>query len=449
MIWRRLVIMWRRWAYSFRESLFALPVIIVAAGVVCAEIAAAVDRRLAGGEVPFAFTMTSDAATWLLSIVAGATITTAGVVFSLTVVSLQLASSQFSPRVMRSFVRDQLSQCVVGLLIATFVYCVLVLRTVSGDPQALAPPVSLSLAVVMAVATVLLIIAHLDHLAQRLQVGQVVRAIAHEGTAVTRTVLERTALERALHGDMPEPPSSVLTVHAPKDGWVTQASGSDILAAIPPGTTVRLETRTGAYIHEGEVLATLWPPPARPKKAALWVSRMIVVGNTRTMQEDIDFSLRQLVDVGLRALSSAINDPNTAVEVILRLGSLLRRVLSSPLPAAAVTGSAGRVLLRPWELDHEEYIAHAFDQLRHFATEQIQVATVMLRTLKMLEEQAEQEQRTHQVAALKRQTDLLLEALDRNADIHPADLQRLHQVTSTRSDPADHSHDMNPGPQMA
>lgn len=440
MIWRRITITWRSWAYAFRESLFVVPVMIVVVGVACAEIAALVDMHWAGRDIPFPFTMSSNAATWLLSIVAGATITTAGVVFSLTVVSLQLASSQFSPRVMRSFVRDRLSQCVVGLLIATFVYCVLILRTVSGDPQAPAPPVSLSLAVFMAVGTVLLIIAHLNHLAQRLQVGQVVRAIAQEGTAVTRVVLERSATERPLQGCEPEQPDEVLTVWAPKDGWVTQAGSADILSAIPPGTTVRLETRTGAYIHEGEVLATLWPPPAHPKAAALRVSRMIVVGNTRTMQEDIDFALRQLVDVGLRALSSAINDPNTAVEVVLRLGSLLRRVLPSPLPSTVISGPSGRVLLRPWELNHDEYIAHAFDQLRHLAPDQIQVAAALLRTLKMLEEQARHDKRSDHVTALNRQVEMLPESLDSRPGIHPEDLERLHQIASTHTDPAEHSY---------
>src|SRR5690606_21383670 len=123
----------------------------------------------------------AEVASWLLSTLAGAMITTAGVVFSLTVVSLQLASGQFSPRVMRSFVRDRLSQVVIGLLVATFVFCVLTLRHVSADPAEPAPSLTLTFAVLLAVTTVLLIIAHLNHLAGRLQVGEVVRAILEEG----------------------------------------------------------------------------------------------------------------------------------------------------------------------------------------------------------------------------------------------------------------------------
>jgi uncharacterized membrane protein len=134
--------------YRFRESLFQLPALIVVGGVLLAEAMAALDRAAGTERLPFTLTINSNAATWLLSTVAGATITTAGVVFSMTVVSLQLASSQFSPRVMRSFIRDRLSQIVIGLLVATFVYCVLTLRHITGDPSTAAPSLGMTAAVV-------------------------------------------------------------------------------------------------------------------------------------------------------------------------------------------------------------------------------------------------------------------------------------------------------------
>jgi uncharacterized membrane protein len=101
------------------------------------------------------------------------------------------------------------------------------------------------------------------------------------------------------------------------------------------------------------------------------------------MQEDVDFAIRQLVDIGLRGLSSAVNDPTTAVEVTLRLGSLLRELFDTELPPRTVAGSEGRVLLRPWDLSHDEYVAHAFDQLRQAAPSQSQVVATLLRVLRM------------------------------------------------------------------
>ena len=131
--------------YRFRESLFLLPVLIVLGGIVLAEVSHAVDDAVGDGDpVAGTLAMSSDTSDALLTTVAAAMITTAGAVL-LTVVGLQLASSQSSPRVMRSFVSDRLSQAVIGLLVATFVYCVLTLWYVSADPETPAPPVSLTL----------------------------------------------------------------------------------------------------------------------------------------------------------------------------------------------------------------------------------------------------------------------------------------------------------------
>lgn len=426
--------------YRFRESLFLLPFLVVSGGVVLALITNAIDDRAGSLHAPaYTLRMNSNAATWLLSTVAGATITTAGVVFSLTVVSLQLASSQFSPRVMRSFIRDRLSQMVIGLLVATFVYCVLTLPQISGNATDPAPPVSLTVAVALTVVTVVAIVAHLDHLARRLQVGQVVRDVAAEGEAVIAAVTAGAGREQPVDDAEMMPPPDALQVLAARDGWVSQVDTRLLLAAVPAGTTVRLETRVGAYIHEGEPLVAVWPRPKRPDHCRRRLAGAIEVSHARTMQQDVDFAFRQLVDIALRALSSAINDPSTAVEVTLRIGSLLRRVLLLPSPPRAVAGSDGRVLVRPWDLDPGEYIEHGFAQLRHAAPPQPQVAAAILRLLRMLTAHVKRAGRTEWVPALQKQVDLLMESLAKAPDLHPEDLAELRAMTTDATDPADHS----------
>ena len=163
-----------------------------------------------------------------------------------------------------------------------------------------------------------------------------------------------------------------------------------------------------------------------------------LIADSRTMQTDVDFALRQLVDVGLRALSTAVNDPTTAVEATLRVGSLLRRLLVADPPAEAVAGPDGRLLLRPWQLSADEYVAHGFDQLRHAAPAQPQVAAALLRVLRMLLAHVDSVGRPEHAPALRRQRDLLLGALRATADLHPADLARLEAI-ATGADPADHS----------
>lgn len=426
--------------YRFRESLFFLPMLVVVSGGAAAEITAVIDDAV-GPEHPLPLTVqiNSNAATWLLSTVAGATITTAGVVFSLTVVSLQLASSQFSPRVMRSFIRNRLSQLVIGLLVATFVFCVLTLRHVGPDTYAGAPRISMTLAILLTLATVVLIIAYLNKLAFGLQVGEVVRSITDEATEVLRHQIRETGDETAAD-EQPASSGHGVSVLAGGDGWVTQAPSRHILAAVPPGTTVRLETRTGAYIHRGEVLMTLWPAPEEREAVERRLLSTVEIANTRTMQHDVDFALRQLVDIALRALSPAINDPTTATEVVLRLGSLLRDVLVSEQPPLAVRGRGSRVLLRPWILSHAEYVEHAFDQIRQSIGGQLHVATAVMRVLHMLIGHVREHGRDEAVPVLRAQQRMLMEAMDGAAGrfgIHPHDTARLRAVFDD-IDPAEH-----------
>ncbi|MEO8814328.1 MAG: DUF2254 domain-containing protein [Mycobacterium sp.] len=426
-------------AYRFRESLFLLPVLIVFAGMALAVIARVVDKHI-GPSPRFLLKMDSGVANTLLSTIAGATITTAGVIFSLTIVSLQLASSQLSPRVMRWFIRDRLSQVVIGLLVATFVYCVLSLPDLDGSSPSPAPPLSVTVAVVLTIGTVITIIAHVDHLAHRLEVGQVVREIAAEGSMVIDAVAAAAADEQpAPTTDMDAPPEA-LRLTSPGNGWVSRVDAKRLLAAIPANTTIRLDTRVGAYIHLGQPLVTIWPAPVHPDRLRHKLTRAIAVSGSRTMQEDVDFAFRQLVDIGLRALSSAINDPTTAVEATLRVGSLLRRLLVMPSPLGAVAGPDGRILLRPWGLDANEYIAHGFDQLRHVAPGQPLVAATILRVLRMLVAYVAEEGRTEHLPALREQADLLLESLAKAPDLHPRDLARLRAIGANSTDPADHSH---------
>lgn len=425
-------------AYRFRESLFALPLLIVVGGMALAVITRVVDGNI-GPSPRYLLQMDSGVATTLLSTIAGATITTAGVIFSLTIVSLQLASSQLSPRVMRWFIRDRLSQVVIGLLVATFVYCVLSLPDLDGSSPVPAPPLTVTVAIVLTIATVITIIAHVDHLAHRLEVGQVVREIAAEGSMVIDAVAAAAVHERPAHDADMDVPQNALRLTSPGNGWVSQVHAERLLAAIPAGTTIRLDTRVGAYIHLGQPLVTIWPVPAHPDRVRHKLARAVVVSDSRTMQEDVDFAFRQLVDIGLRALSSAINDPTTAVEATLRVGSLLRRVLSAPPRLPAVSGPEGRILLRPWDLDPKEYIGHGFDQLRQAAPSQPLVAAAILRVLRMLVAHAKESGRPEHLPALREQTELLVDSLERAPDLHPRDLVRLKAIAADTTDPADHS----------
>jgi uncharacterized membrane protein len=371
-----------------RESLLFLPLVLLVGGVLVEEAAAEIDRhvRVAGLGM---FTMAPDAAVTLLSTVAGATITTAGVVFSLLVVSLQLASGQFSPRVLRTFWRDRMGQVLIGLLLATFAFCVLALSRLDTTAQA-APRLTMTIAIALALASILAIVGFLNRITRQQYVGRIMERIQHEATGLIRELPYGPRVGQQCGVAVVEPDlgklGAPLVVRGHEDGWVQQLSRRAVLAAVPPGSVIGLETRVGAYLIRDEPLARIWPKPdpATGRQAARLIGEAVIVGATRTMQQDIDFALRQLNDIGLRALSPAVNDPTTAIEVILRVSSIMRPLLLTELPAQAHRDEDGRVLLTPWDLDHAEYVRHAYGQIRLYAGPHPQVALALVRVLRML-----------------------------------------------------------------
>jgi uncharacterized membrane protein len=426
----------RAWRDRARESLLFLPSMMLLGAIVLALILGEVDTT-ADAELPAVFTFAPSTASTLLSTIAGATITTAGVVFSLLVVSLQLASAQFSPRVLRGFRRDRLGQVLIGLLLSTFAFCVIALAQL--DPEAdQAPALIVLVALLLALASVLAIVVYLDRISRQQYVGQIVARVADETLSLIEELPYGPRIGVRI-GDPISPPGLIgepLTVPAPGDGWVQQISRRAVIAASPPNSVVRLETRVGAYIVRGTPLITIWPVPPEPDRDRIrrLADDAVILGPARTMQQDIDFGLRQLNDVALRALSAAVNDPTTATEVVLRFGSVLRPLLLAELPAQAVRDPAGRILLTPYDLDHTEYIAHAFDQVRHYAAGHLHVVLAMIRILRMLRDVClSAGDRPEVVAALNREIGLALEAC-RTSSLLPEDLAKLEAVAGAPPD---------------
>jgi uncharacterized membrane protein len=224
-------------------------------------------------------------------------------------------------------------------------------------------------------------------------------------------------------------------VRSHRDGWIQQVSSGGLLAAVPPGSVARLDTRVGAFTVRGCPLLSIWPPPENPDAVERAVHREVIIGPARTMQQDIDFGFRQLNDIALRALSPAVNDPTTAVEVLVNIASILRPLLLTDLPGEVRRDARGSVLLRPWDLDHARYVRHAFTQFRHYGVSDPFVATALVRTLRMLLEAVERANRTEPLEELQRQLSLTLEACER-AGLLPDELAAVYAGATARQEAA-------------
>lgn len=369
-----------------RESLLFIPALMLIFSALIAVVLGRIDDMHKSERLPWTVTFAPSTASTLLGIIAGAVITTAGVVFSLLVISLQLASGQFSPRVLRGFWRDRFGQVLIGLLLSTFAFCVFALARLDPDAEH-APALTVMFALLLAIASVVFIVVYLDRISRQQYVGQIMARVVRETLALIDELPYGPHVGMKVGKLVPAPDVSTLgpplIVRSLGDGWVQQISRRAVIAAAPPDSVIRLETRVGGYLVRDAPLASVWPGPAEPDTCA-FIKDATILGPHRTMQQDIDFGLRQLNDIALRALSPAVNDPTTAIEVVLRLGSIMRPLVLAELPSQSVIDRAGRILLTPFDLSHNEFIAHAFDQLRLYAAPHPQVLVAIVRTLRML-----------------------------------------------------------------
>lgn len=417
-----------------RGSLFLVPMIFVLAAVVLAGVTVAVDRELleGPGELPFVLTSTVDSARAVLGTIASATITVAGIAFSISLLVIQLASSQYSPRIVHGLLRDPFSKRVMGLVTGTFTYCLVVLRTVRGpleeDGTPVIPNLSVAIAVLLGIASILGIIAFIDHSAHWMDVSRILARATDDAIDAVRDLWDEPAPELPT-GPVPEASVAHLAVTHDRSGWIQHVDLDDLAGAADEGGNVRLDTEVGRYAVPGTILCAIWPVPADPEEACAQARRAVVTGASRTSQHDVGYGVRQLADVALRALSPGINDPTTAQDAMFHAATVLGELLTRRPPPLASPMAGSRLLLRPERLDHVAVIELAFGEVRRAATGMPTVATYLLEILALLDQRAGGDADVH--AALAEQAGLI-RAAARTADLLPEDVERIESAHDAR-----------------
>ncbi|GGK99811.1 hypothetical protein GCM10012284_37780 [Mangrovihabitans endophyticus] len=288
-----------------------------------------------GWLVGYLFAGGPEAARTVLSALAGSLITVTSLTFSLTVVTLQLASGQFSPRLLRTFARDPVVQACLTVLLATFTYAITVLRTVRGsteDRTAFVPQISVTVAYVLGVASVFALVIFLAHIARQIRVEGMLREV-HAETRVTmdRVLAGSAAPEASGFADTPGVPSDAVPLCIDASGFFTYVDEAALRsAATAAGAVVYLDRLPGDGLVAGVPVAAAWPAPGEPPltdDARADLQRCLCAalhtGFERTAAQDVAFGLRQLVDVAVKALSPGVNDPTTAVHALDHIAALL------------------------------------------------------------------------------------------------------------------------------
>ncbi len=420
-------------AERWRNSLFVVPTIFVILGIVLAQLGIALDHAIGDGaqKLPLGLTSTVESARAVLSTVAGATITVAGIAFSVSLLTIQLASSQYSPRVVSGLFRDPFNKRVIGLVVGTFAYCLVVLRSVRSaleqQGQSVVPNVSVAAGVLFGVASILAIVAFINHNAHAMDISEILDGVTLDAIeAVDRhwsaNLFEPSPVQQ------PEvvPDGSSLTVTFDRDGWVQLLDQAGLLAMVPEGGTVRLDTAVGRYVIVGAPLCTVWPVPDDTDAAIEEARAAIHAGVSRTLQQDASYGVRQLADVALKALSPGVNDPTTAQDAIFHIAAVLRAFLEREPPARDVRHDDRRLVLAQAS-GPDELLALAFDEIRLAAAPLPSVAIYLLESIALLEESIDPSAGPPVLALLDRHARLVMEAVARE-NLSEHDLRRVRRI---------------------
>ncbi|MGX5358211.1 DUF2254 domain-containing protein [Kocuria sp. KH4] len=417
---------WRRatGAFWFLPSLCLLTAFLLAQAVV------ALDRVLPDDPsspwVSWVYAVGIDGSRSMLAAIGTSMLAVAATAFSITISVVATASSTYGPRLVRNFMADRGNQLVLGVLVATFLYALLVLRTIrsAGDDLTapFVPHLAVNLAVALAVADVALLVWFIHHIAASIQVDTLVHRVRRD----LHDVLDRWHPE--------EPPEDAARTSAPHAGG----------AGIPAGTTgylvevnlerlrdlaadqdavLELVPRVGDHLLATEPLARVWPE-ARAEDLAEQVRRCVRTADARTCDQDVRFAQQQVVELAVRALSPGTNDPYTAINAIEELTAGIAIAVSRPAPTnTVVSEGTARVHYRPVELD--EIVAMPFDHIRPHALKQVSVVLALLDLAARVHRST-----THPTVtdALRHHVQVLLEEFN-GTNPHPHDVHRVEQHT--------------------
>jgi uncharacterized membrane protein len=325
----------------------------------------------------------------VLATIASSTITVAGVVFSITIVTLTLASSQFGPRLLRNFMNDRGTQFVLGVFVATYLYCLLVLRAIRGTDQIkVVPFLSVTCGVSFAVVSVGFLIFFIHHISRSIIAENVIARVAND----LRSNIDRLYPDK-LEVGMPDEKSAreeklpdqfeggARPIESGTSGFI-QAIAMDNLFTLAQekNLVIRLRRRPGQFIAEGDILAEVVPPTpddSLPDE----ILRHVFFGRDRTPTQDIEYSVDQLVEVAVRALSPGVNDPSTAISCIEWLGAALIQMAERKIPSHWRYDENGKLRIITDATDFEGIAASALNQVRQYGRSSVAVTVRLLDVL--------------------------------------------------------------------
>jgi uncharacterized membrane protein len=364
------------WAEDLRQSFWFVPGTMAVITALVAFGTSWLDRNHVeevDSEFWWLFTGGPEGARAVLSTIAGSTITVAGVVFSITVVALSLASQQYGPRLLRNFMKDRGTQMTLGTFTSVFLYSIIILRTVRGDDFSLnVPHISVTIAIALSILALGVLIYFVHHVSSSIQADVIVARVGAE--------LEASIVELVKAGD---DENGGELPHSEERQWTTVlASGDAYIQAVDHDSILREARERDAYVEVcmapgsfvfcGAPLLKVSPPHSPEDEE--WLRERIALGDVRTPTQDARFSLHLLVEMALRALSPSLNDPFTAMACIDRLSAAIAHAGAFPIRKGVWRDSEGTARLAIPPVDFQDLVEGAYTQIRQSSTGSLAVS---------------------------------------------------------------------------
>jgi uncharacterized membrane protein len=381
---------------SLRSQLWPVPLVAVAAAVLLGQFLPVVDRWL-DNDLPawlsgVLFSGGPEAARSLLETIASSMVTVTSLTFSLTVVTLQLASSQFSPRLLRTFTRDRFVHNTLALFLATFVFALTVLRSIrveTSSGPAFVPEIAVTTAFGLTIASVIGLVLFLAHLSRQIRVETMLRDVHHEADQTLDKVFPSVS---TIEKEASLPRASAAVIAARSSGFLLRVDPATAVAAATRAEAfVIIDVAPGASLIEGVPVARAWTT----NEAALEGGRLLELGGDltracrtgfeRTSTQDTGFGLQQLLDVTNKALSPGVNDPTTAVHALSHISAVLCSLAGRTTGPRTLNDSEGNKRVTLTYPTFAQLLELVMDQLLTYAFSDPRTAH---RTLVMLREVA-------------------------------------------------------------
>lgn len=384
----RLPILVRNWMYALRGGFLIRPLVISLALGLTGMILSSAEESfpVVSAWVPetlFPSRTDPQIAQVMLATIAGSVMTVVSIVFAILLMTLTLASMQFSPRILVNFVRDRVTQWTLGVFLGTFLYCMAALPAARSLPHPFAPVATVTGALMLALASVIGLIYFIHHISRAVSVNHIVDRIARETEGVIDETMPRNRGPVARREDMAfEPEATEFPILSDQSGYICFIDSARLLKlAKVHKLRIRVLRPVGHFAPEGAPLFTVSRKSRLTEELNREFRSAFVIGPMRTMQQDVEFGVLQIVDIALKAISPAINDPSTAINCVDQLTRILIRWSARAAPATLLSDPPHvvRVVL-PWA-DFDHLLDTAFEQIRHYSVNDLAVSLRLLRAL--------------------------------------------------------------------